>query len=141
MTEIVIDASVAIKWVVEEEGTSEALALRGTKAIAPDLLVAECANILWKKVIRLELEPREAEIAAGMLAQADIELVGMRSLMEAATQYAIRLGHPAYDCIYLALATARRCTFVTADKEFALAVRENGTPAMRQCVALLGSVA
>jgi predicted nucleic acid-binding protein len=48
---LVIDASIAIKWVVEEDGTREALALRQqAKLIAPELLVAECANILWKKV-------------------------------------------------------------------------------------------
>jgi predicted nucleic acid-binding protein len=138
MTEIVIDASVVIKWVVEEEGTTDALALRLTKMVAPDLLVAECANILWKKVVRQELEPREAEIAAGLLARADVELVGMRSLMEAAMQYAIRLSHPAYDCIYMALAMERGCTFVTADRGFVEVVSEKGTPAMRRAVALLG---
>jgi predicted nucleic acid-binding protein len=43
---LVIDASIAVKWVVEEEGRSETLALRQkAKLIAPDLLVAECANI------------------------------------------------------------------------------------------------
>lgn len=50
---LVIDASVAIKWVVDEPGTTEALALRRkAKLIAPDLLIAECANILWKKARR-----------------------------------------------------------------------------------------
>lgn len=58
MNLLVIDASIAVKWVVEEEGTIEALALRGAaKLIAPDLLIAECANILWKKVRRGELLP------------------------------------------------------------------------------------
>jgi hypothetical protein len=49
---LVIDASIAIKWVIEEEGTKEALALRSRALSAPDLLIAECANILWKKVRR-----------------------------------------------------------------------------------------
>jgi predicted nucleic acid-binding protein len=39
----VIDASIAVKWVVDEDGTPEA---QKAKLIAPDLLVAECANIL-----------------------------------------------------------------------------------------------
>jgi predicted nucleic acid-binding protein len=44
------NASVALKWVVEEQGTPEALALRQrAKLIAPELLVAECANILGRK--------------------------------------------------------------------------------------------
>lgn len=46
MRALVIDASIAIKWVIEEEGTNEALALRNQALAAPDLLIAECANIL-----------------------------------------------------------------------------------------------
>jgi hypothetical protein len=45
----VIDASVAVKWVIEEEGTKEALALRGLALTAPDLLIAECADVLAKR--------------------------------------------------------------------------------------------
>jgi predicted nucleic acid-binding protein len=102
---LVIDASVAIKWVIAEEGSTQALALRRHTLIAPDLLIAECANVLWKKARRNELNAREAEFAAGLLGRADIELVGMRPYLEAATRIAIALDHPAYDCI----------RFVTAD--------------------------
>jgi predicted nucleic acid-binding protein len=64
----VIDASIAVKWVVEEDRTAEALALRQrSKLIAPQLLVAECANILWKKVQREELLKKEALLAARLL--------------------------------------------------------------------------
>jgi predicted nucleic acid-binding protein len=55
---LVIDASIAIKWVIEEEGTKEALALRNQALVAPDLLIAECANVLWKKVRRREPSDR-----------------------------------------------------------------------------------
>jgi hypothetical protein len=33
----------------------------------------------------------------------------------AAARIAVALAHPAYDCVYLALATAKRARFVTAD--------------------------
>jgi predicted nucleic acid-binding protein len=113
----VIDASIAVKWVVEEEGTAEALRLLGqSRLIAPELLVAECANILWKKVRRDELSNEETLLAARLLQSAEIELTPMRSLMEPATHIAIELDHPAYDCIYLALAAERDCPFVTADQ-------------------------
>lgn len=116
MTTFVIDASIAIKWVVEEEGTSRALALRPrAKLIAPELLVAECSNILWKKVRRNELSKGEAVLAARLLETAEIELLPTRSLLEPATRIAIELDHPAYDCLYLALAVDRDCPFVTAD--------------------------
>jgi predicted nucleic acid-binding protein len=115
VSSLVIDASVAVKWVVEEEGTTEALALRDRALAAPDLLIAECANILWKKVCRKELSEREALFAAGLLARADIELMAMRPYLEAAVRIAAALDHPAYDCIYIALAEAEELRFVTAD--------------------------
>jgi predicted nucleic acid-binding protein len=119
MTRLVIDASIAIKWVVEEEGTEAALALRNkAELIAPDLIIAECANILWKKVQRYELSESEALIAARLLQSGNVEILATRSLLEMATRLAIELGHPAYDCIYLALAIQGDCRFVTADKSF-----------------------
>jgi predicted nucleic acid-binding protein len=115
----VIDASVAVKWVIEEDGTSEALMLRRrTRLIAPELLVAECANILWKKVQRDELSNDQAFLAARLLQAADIEFLSTRSLLETATKLAIEFEHPAYDCLYLALAIERDCPFVTADERF-----------------------
>jgi predicted nucleic acid-binding protein len=115
VSDLVIDASVAVKWVIEEEGTAQALALRGRALAAPDLLIAECANILWKKVHRNELSEREAAFAAGLLARADIELVPVRPYLETAVSIAVGLDHPAYDCIYIALAEAEGLRFVTAD--------------------------
>jgi predicted nucleic acid-binding protein len=114
---LVVDASIVVKWVIEEEGTPQALALRGrAKLIAPELLVAECANILWKKVRRNELSNDEALLAARLLQAADVELLPTRSLLEAATRIAIGLDHPAYDCLYLTLAAENGCPFVTADE-------------------------
>ncbi len=119
MNTLVIDASVAVKWVVEEDGTPEALALRQkAKLIAPDLLIAECANILWKKVHRGELLMEEALLAARLLQGAEIELLPTRSLFETATRLSIEIDHPAYDCLYLALAVEKKCQFVTADERF-----------------------
>ena len=112
----VIDASVAIKWVIDEAGTQQALLLRRHPLSAPDLLVPECANILWKKVRRNELSRAEAILAARLLERAEIALEPMRRLLEPATRLALALDHPAYDCTYLALAQARSCALVTADE-------------------------
>ena len=122
---LVVDASVAVKWLIEEEGTREALLLRGrVRLIAPDLLTAECANILSKKVQRGELLTQEALLAARLLQAADIELAPTRTLMETATRMAIELGHPAYDCLYLAVAVDRKCRLVTADGRLLGKLRE-----------------
>ena len=124
MNRAVVDASVALKWVVEEDGTPQALAVRRqARLLAPELFVAECANILWKKVRRDELTAAEATVAAGLLQGADVELVPTRRLLVPATQLAIELDHPAYDCLYLALAIETGCPFVTADRNFVRRVR------------------
>lgn len=117
MNPAVIDASIAVKWVVEEEGTPQSLLLRRRlDLVAPDLLIAECANVLWKKVRLNELAADEALLAARLLQAAPIELVPTRSLLENATRIAIALDHPAYDSLYLALAIERGCPFVTSDE-------------------------
>ena len=116
MTILVIDASVAVKWVVQEPGTPEALALRKANLTAPDLLVPECANILWKKHRLGQLTAGEARAAAQLLERADIELAPMRAHLHAATALAIELDHPGYDCLYIALALEKGCAFATADQ-------------------------
>jgi len=133
-----IDASIAIKWVIEETGTQEALALRErARLIAPDLLIPECANILWKKVQRKELHKNEALLAARLLQGAEIELLPTRSLLEATAQLAIELAHPAYDCVYLALAMERSCRFVTADDRLLRKIAESRRRQLRDTVAPL----
>jgi predicted nucleic acid-binding protein len=117
VTDLVIDASVAIKWVIEEHGTREAMSLRRHRLFAPELLVAECANVLWKKTRRRELTHDEARLAARLLQRADVELAPMRALLEPATELAIAMDHPAYDCAYLALAEVLSCDLVTADRK------------------------
>ncbi len=45
---LVIDASVALKWVIEEDDSAAAMALLlGEPLVAPDFLAIECANGLW----------------------------------------------------------------------------------------------
>jgi predicted nucleic acid-binding protein len=116
---LVINASIAIKWVIEEDGTPDALTIRQrARMIAPELLVPECANILWKKIQRNEVTNEQALFAARLLQVAEIELVPMRSLFEAAMRMSIELDHAAYDCLYLSLAIENKCQFVTADERF-----------------------
>ena len=115
MSRYVVDASVAVKWVIGEPGAEQALRLRRHTVSAPELLIAECANILWKKFRIGELTEPEASLAVGLLARSEIELTPMRSLTRRAVELAFLLDHSAYDCMYLALAEAAACPFVTAD--------------------------
>ncbi|CAM5278265.1 MAG: type II toxin-antitoxin system VapC family toxin [Xanthobacteraceae bacterium] len=138
METLVIDASIAVKWVVEEEGTEDALRLRtGFNLLAPELLIAECANILWKKVQRGELLPDEAAMAGRLLERSGIAFVPMRGLLEATTALAIKLSHPAYDCVYLTVANQSQARFVTADQRLLRALAERAPPDISdRCISL-----
>lgn len=142
MNPLVIDASIAVKWVVEEDGTPQALALRRrARLVAPELLVAEGANILWKKVQRSELSKQEALLAARLLQGAEIELLPTRSSLAAAARIAIELDHPAYDCLYLALAIENDCRFVTADERFLRKLAQGRRSRFRDRMILLAEAA
>ena len=120
----VIDASVAVKWVIEEEGSALASRLQGVPCLAPDLISAECANILWKKVRRGEITGQEALLASRALAIADVTQVPMQPHRERAMVLALTLDHPAYDCFYLAVAEDAGSRLVTADARFLNRMRQ-----------------
>ncbi len=83
-------------------------------------------------------------MAARLLQAADIEYPPTHSLLEMVTSIAIELDHPAYDCLYLALASERGCRLVTADEHLLrkldrahpLSLRERGI-SLTQAAALL----
>jgi predicted nucleic acid-binding protein len=118
-----VDASVAIKWVVAENGTAEALALVGNRLLAPSILQTECANILWKKVKRGEMFASEGRIAARLLASFGVEFLSPEPDLTRVLELALALDHPAYDCVYLALAESRRVPLITADERLVRVVR------------------
>ena len=127
MSGAVVDASVAVKWVVTEPGSDSAAALLdGRPLIAPDLLWAECGNVLWMKVRRGVLQATEAELAGKVLRGADVRTVPGRPLMESALSLALRLEHSVYDCLYLALAIQQDCPLLTADSRFVERVEASG---------------
>jgi predicted nucleic acid-binding protein len=133
---VVVDASVAVKWVVDEPGSDHAVLLLDRLLVAPDLLCVECANILWKKVARRELTTDEADIAAEALEGAEIEIVPMRPYLAAAAALAMELDHPAYDCMYLAVAERVDLPVVTADDRFVRKVRRSAKRFGERLIAL-----
>lgn len=121
---LVIDASVAVKWVVPEAGSERAEALLDHNLMAPDLLFVECANVLWKKLHRGELTRDEAEIAARTLEQVDLSIVPAKGYFVRALAIAAELDHPAYDGVYLAVAEGNGLRLVTADDRLIRKVRQ-----------------
>ncbi len=93
MTNYIVDASVAAKWLLPEANSDRARALIDSRhrLRAPDLLMSECANVLWKRMVRGELSVDEA-----------------REIL---------------DSLYLALAVQACCQLITADDRFACAIK------------------
>lgn len=134
MNGLVVDASVAIKWFVDEPDSAEAVAVLRHPIAAPDLLAPECANILWKKVGRGELRANEAETIALALEGAVITLHPTRSYLADATRIACALGRAASDCFYLALAEKLQQPLVTADRRLVNAIRADRAKRFAQLV-------
>ncbi len=117
---LIIDASVALKWVLAEDGTDRSRALVTADALAaPDLLWIECANVLWVKARRGQITTEDARAALAAIAATPIRALSTTGLSAAALEIALELDHAAYDCLYLAAAMAERCVLVTADEAFA----------------------
>ena len=114
----VVDASIAVKWVIPEALSDNADGLRAgdDEMLAPDLLLVEVANALWKKTASREISRAEADGALGLVSESGIDLRPTAPLLPRAMQVARRLSHPVYDCVYLALAEAEHASFVTADR-------------------------
>jgi len=124
---IVIDASVVITSLLPETNSEAARALIASEAcIAPDLIISECVNALWKSVRLNRILPGEAEAALEALTKLGVLLVPSSNLADRALDLAMALEHPAYDCFYLALAETRGVDMVTQDGTFMRKVGAGG---------------
>ena len=113
----VVDASVAVKWFVDEVRSAEARAVlaSGQPVIAPDLIIPETCNTAWKKVRRGDISLEQGEAMVRALPLSFDRLAATAPLSERALDLARRFDHPAYDCFYVALAESESAVLVTDD--------------------------
>ena len=114
---MIIDASVALRWFLNEPGASDAASAfsQGPIPSAPDLVLVEIANGLWSATRRQRIEEATARALLASAPALFGELRPAEALLAAAFDIARALEHPVYDCLYLAMAEADRAPLITAD--------------------------
>ena len=121
----VVDASVALKWIIPEPDSDLAHSVRTSRSyVAPDLLVPECVNAIWRRSRIEGYSAQQREEALLLVRHLEIELISTRDLAVRAGQLAETLDHPAYDCFYIALAERSDGLFLTADSKLVARIAE-----------------
>jgi len=121
---LVVDASVAIKWMIDEPDSELADQLfdGGHDFLAPELIVAEIISAAWKKRRMGSIGAAQYDDIVLRVADGPITYRPMRPLAASAAALARELDHPVYDCFYLALAEAENVPLVTADRRLVAAL-------------------
>jgi predicted nucleic acid-binding protein len=115
---IVVDANVAVKWVIRQPFRDRARALlAGSQTlIAPGMFVAEVASTVWQYVRSGQIGEEQGRAGLDLI----IQQVGLfeddTELASAALSMGLDLNYAPYDCFYLVLAMRRGAPFVTADR-------------------------
>ena len=120
---LVIDASVAAKWLFVEPDTGKARTILDSvvsgelQLLAPDIILAEIANALWKRTQRGDLDSPEALGLFEAFQKVEFKYCEVQELIGPALSIAFRHHHPVYDCLYIVLARREGCDLVTADEK------------------------
>ena len=106
------------KWLFNETESPNARSLLNQTytLFAPDLMLIEVANVVWKKRMRSEISGVTDQIEAVHRLPNAVELIRAADFLGEAIYLAVELEHPVYDCVYLAAAAANRIPLVTADR-------------------------
>lgn len=124
MAGLVIDASVAVKWFIDEDRAAAALKLRRSREelIAPDIVVFEVFSAVWAAVRKKRISREKLDEVAPLIPAVFSALIPATELYQTACRLASRYDHPIYDTLFLTLAQRESCALVTADERlFAVA--------------------
>ncbi len=116
----VVDASVAFCWFAAVPGSEQAARLldAGPAALllAPDLVLVELLNTGWNSLRLGAITPEQFQVLANRVAKPFHRLAPAATLLARAGYWCRELDHPAYDCLYMALAERELATLITADR-------------------------
>jgi predicted nucleic acid-binding protein len=120
----VVDASVAMKWFLEEDLKTHAMWLLDNEGSfhAPDLIVPEVANAAWRKHRMGEISAAHAREIVGKVSSGIPILHAPEHFGGLALDIAMELAHPAYNCFYIACARLLGDVLITTDKRLLEAI-------------------
>jgi predicted nucleic acid-binding protein len=120
VSDFVVDASVAVKWVVTETDSlvADELSASNHRLFAPRLILTEVANALGRKAMAGLMSAAEACAYLRSLPHYFDDVLAVDELIEPALKNACALRHPIYDLIYLEAARRLDAQLVTADHRF-----------------------
>jgi predicted nucleic acid-binding protein len=131
---LVVDASVALKWVLPEPDShlAQALAEGEEELLVPDFWLNEACNICWLQVRKAKWSPDEAREALALLrAQVPPTPTGDLDLHDVALDIGLTVNHSTYDTLYVAFAVAMGARgVVVADGPFVRAMRLHPDPTL-----------
>jgi predicted nucleic acid-binding protein len=119
----VLDANVAIKWVLTESDSPKALAVRaGYQAqlhelLAPDVFPVEVAHALTRAERRTIIKQGQAAALLAVVMMNCPQQYPYQPLLQRATAISSQARIGVYDCLYVALAERENCELVTADSK------------------------
>jgi predicted nucleic acid-binding protein len=135
---IVVDASVGLKWVLQEPDShlAEALVRSEPDLLVPDFWLNEATNVLWLQVRRKLFTPDEAQEGLALLrAQVEPTPTAHMRLHDLALDISIAIDHSTYDTLYLAFALAMGAdAVVVADGPFLRSIRTHPDPSLSAMV-------
>lgn len=131
---LVVDASVGLKWVLQEADSpaAERLARSEAAVLVPDFWLNEACNVLWLQVRRKLLTPQEARDGLVLLRdQVPPTPTADLDLHDLALEIGLAINHSPYDTLYVAFALAMGADkVVVADGPFVTAMRAHADPGL-----------
>ena len=121
MITYIVDTNVLVKYVAPEEYSEAAWRIislyqrEQLQLVAPDYIMVECANVLWKYVRRGTFSVPDAVSALRTLRGLGIPLVPQAELLEDALAFAGETGIVVYDALFAVLARRENAKLITAD--------------------------
>ncbi|MCY2925906.1 MAG: type II toxin-antitoxin system VapC family toxin [Planctomycetota bacterium] len=124
MKHLVVDASVVVKLFFEEEysQSAERIVASAEELLAPDLIWAETANVIWKRHRNGEISPEDAAAIGAQIAALPLNIHDSGGLIADALDLAMQTGRTVYDCLYLAVAVKTGSILATGDRRLANAL-------------------